>query len=272
MDVLLLLKALIMGIVEGLTEFLPISSTGHLIVVGRLIEFPESISGTFEIVIQLGAILAVVVYFARDLAGLVVRLPRDAGARRLALGIMAAFVPFGIVGWLFGDQLRDLLFGPLPVAIAMVAGAVIILIVERAQRTPVATRLEDITLPRALGVGLAQMASLIPGMSRSAATIVGGLLCGLDRVTALRFSFYLSIPILVVAGVYDLARNLDSLAQPGVAPAYIVGLATSFVVALAVVHWFLKYVSRNTLVPFAWYRLAAGGVLIAISLLAPGWL
>jgi len=109
-------------------------------------------------------------------------------------------------------------------------------------------------------------------MSRSAATIVGGLLCGLDRVTALRFSFYLSIPILVVAGIYDLARNLDSLAQPGVAPAYAVGLATSFVVALAVVHWFLKYVSRHTLVPFAWYRLAAGGVLIAISLLAPGWL
>jgi undecaprenyl-diphosphatase len=272
MDPLLLLKALIMGIVEGLTEFLPISSTGHLIVVGRLLQLPESIAGTFEIVIQLGAILAVVVYFARDLLSLLARLPSDSSARRLALGVVIAFVPFGIVGWLFGDQLREILFGPLPVAIAMIVGAVIILIVEHMERAPAVTRLEDITLPRALGVGLAQMASLIPGMSRSAATIVGGLLCGLDRVTALRFSFYLSIPILVVAGVYDLLRNLDTLREPGVAPAYAVGLVTSFVVALAVVHWFLKYVSKHTLKPFAWYRLAAGSVLIAITLLAPGWL
>jgi undecaprenyl-diphosphatase len=277
MDLLLLLKAIVMGIVEGLTEFLPISSTGHLIIVGDLLQFPQSIGSkeiadTFEIFIQLGAIMAVVVYFARDLTDLLKRafVARQPGAWRLLLGIAIAFVPAAVIGLLFNKVITERLFSPFVVGIAMVVGAVIILVVEQSMRNraqPV-TSLEQVDTKRALGVGIAQVASLLPGMSRSASTIVGGLLVGLDRATAVRFSFYLSIPTLILASLYSLFKDIKNI-QAATLPAFGVGLIVSFVVALIVIRWFLRYIARHDFRPFAWYRLAAGALLIALYLPLP---
>jgi undecaprenyl-diphosphatase len=265
MDPTLLLKALIMGIVEGVTEFLPISSTGHLIIAGNLLRFPEDIAPTFEIFIQLGAILAVVVYFARDLMDLLRRATHERAAQRLLIGVLIAFVPAAVIGVLLSKYITQYLFSPFTVGIAMVVGAIIILIVERAQRqrTPPVTALEQVDYRRSLGIGIAQVASLFPGMSRSASTIVGGLLMGLDRPTAVRFSFYLAIPTMLAATLFDLARNLDKV-QGQYVLAFIVGLMTSFIVALVVIKWFLGYVTRHGLTPFAWYRLAVGALMIVL--------
>lgn len=264
MDLSLLFKALVMGIVEGLTEFLPISSTGHLIVAGVLIGFPEAIAATFEIFIQLGAILAVVVYFARDLLDLLRRATRDRRARRPLVNVAIAFVPAAVVGALFSRFIKDNLFNPLTVALALIAGGVIMLIVEWRPRRAATHRVEDAHWRQALVVGLAQVASLWPGFSRSASTIVGGLLAGMDRPTALRFSFYLSIPTMLAATVFDFARNLDAI-HPTELPAFAVGLAAAFLVALVVIRLFLGYVARRDLKPFAGYRIAAGVMLLGLA-------
>lgn len=263
MDFSLLLKALIMGIVEGLTEFLPISSTGHLIITGKLIRFPENIAATFEIFIQLGAILAVVVFFARDLIGVLKRAAHDPSARQLLINIAIAFVPAAIVGVLFSRFIKANLFNPTTVALALIVGGVIMLIVEWRPRRPV-TRAVEATRPvQALIVGVAQIVSLWPGFSRSASTIIGGLLAGMDRPTALRFSFYLSIPTMLAATLFDFVRNLDAI-HPDELPAFAVGLLSAFVVALVVIKFFLGYVARHDLKPFAWYRIAAGVVLLGL--------
>lgn len=263
MDLSLLLKALIMGIVEGLTEFLPISSTGHLIITGKLIRFPENIAATFEIFIQLGAILAVVVFFARDLIGVLKRAAHDPSARQLLLNIAIAFVPAAIVGVLFNRFIKANLFNPTTVALALIVGGVIMLIVEWRPRRPV-TRAVEATRPvQALTVGVAQIVSLWPGFSRSASTIIGGLLAGMDRPTALRFSFYLSIPTMLAATLFDFVRNLDAI-HPDELSAFAVGLLSAFVVALVVIKFFLGYVARHDLKPFAWYRIAAGVVLLGL--------
>ena len=270
MDLSILLKALIMGIVEGLTEFLPISSTGHLIIVGNALSFPEDIAATFEIFIQLGAILAVAVFFARDLIDLLRRAVHDRAAQRLLAGVVIAFVPAAAVGVLLIKYITQYLFSPFTVGIAMVLGALIILWVERAQKghTPPVTEVEQVDYKQSLGIGIAQIASLFPGMSRSASTIVGGLLMGLDRPTAVRFSFYLSIPTMFTATLYDLVRNLDKV-QGQYIPAFGVGLITAFFVALIVIRWFLHYVARHNLVPFAWYRLVVGAFMIVLYLPLP---
>jgi undecaprenyl-diphosphatase len=265
MDFSLLLKALIMGIVEGLTEFLPISSTGHLIVVGKLLQFPEAIAATFEIFIQLGAILAVVVYFARELISLLKRSLSESSARRLLVNVLIAFVPAAIVGVLLSNFIKTYLFNPITVAIALFVGGTIMLLVEWRPRQPEVTDLEAVDTPRAFGIGVAQVAALIPGASRSASTIVGGLLVGLDRVTAVRFSFYLSIPTMLAATVFDFVRSLDEM-QASVLPAFAVGSIASFVVALIVIRFFLSYVARRDLKPFAWYRIALGVVIFGLAL------
>jgi undecaprenyl-diphosphatase len=274
MDLILLLKSLVMGIVEGVTEFLPISSTGHLIIAGNLLQFPQSIgsqevANTFEIFIQLGAILAVVVYFIRDLIALLRRALRpasgDRSAQRLLIALAIAFVPAGLVGFFLNKYIDEYLFSPFTVGIAMVVGGILILIVEawlRNRAQPVHA-IEEVDYKRGLGVGIAQIVSLFPGMSRSAATIVGGLLVGMDRPTALRFSFYLSIPTMIIATLYSLYKSLDTI-HGNVIPAFAVGLVVSFVVALAVIRWFLGYVARHDFRPFAWYRLAVGALLIAL--------
>lgn len=268
MDFSLLLKALIMGIVEGLTEFLPISSTGHLIITGKLIRFPEDIAATFEIFIQLGAILAVVVFFARDLIGVLKGAAHDRSAQRLLLNIAIAFIPAAIVGVLLSRFIKANLFNPVTVALALIFGGVIMLIVEWRPRRPVTQAVEATRPVQALIVGMAQIVSLWPGFSRSASTIIGGLLVGMDRPTALCFSFYLSIPTMLAATLFDFVRNLDGI-HPDELPAFAVGLISAFVVALVVIKFFLSYVAQHDLKPFAWYRIAAGVVLL--SLVATGF-
>lgn len=266
----LILKAILMGVVEGLTEFLPVSSTGHLIIAGQLLKIPEATAATFEIFIQLGAIIAVAVYFARDLIGLFRRAASDPGARRVFVGVAIAFIPAAVIGLVFRKQIKAALFGPLPVAIAMIVGALIMLAAERyfASRAASLRDVEGVSLRQALTVGAAQVASLFPGMSRSMTTIVGGMLSGMDRPTALRFSFYLSLPTLGLASLYELASSLKEIPITQ-APAFGVGLIVSFAVALVVIRFFLRYVARHDLRPFAWYRLAAGAILLAVVLPLP---
>ena len=267
----LILKAILMGIIEGLTEFLPVSSTGHLIIAGQVLGIPEATAATFEIFIQLGAIVAVGVYFFKDLLSLIQRARTDPGARRLLIGIAIAFVPAALIGFVFRKQIKAVLFGPFPVALAMVIGGVIMLVAERWFKTRAATvrAIENVSLKQAAAIGIAQIGALFPGMSRSMTTIVGGMVAGLDRPTALRFSFYLSIPTLVIASVYELASSLKDI--PGAQiPAFGVGLLVSFGVALVVIRFFLRYVARHDLVPFAWYRIVVGLVLLALVVPLPG--
>ena len=270
MDFILILKSIVMGIVEGLTEFLPISSTGHLIIAGSILQFEQSIGSkaiadTFEIFIQLGAILAVVVFFLRDLISLLRRAPTDRNAQRLCIGIIIAFIPAGLVGLLLNNLIDKYLFSPFTVGIALILGGIIILIVENwaRGRTQPTTALETVSYKQSLGIGIAQIASLFPGMSRSASTIVGGLLVGLDRPTALRFSFYLSIPTMIIATLYKLYKEVGNI-HGDQAIAFLVGLVVSFLVALVVIKWFLNYVSQHDFKPFAWYRLALGALMIAL--------
>ena len=266
----LILKAILMGIIEGLTEFLPVSSTGHLIIAGQVLGIPEATAATFEIFIQLGAIVAVGVYFFKDLLSLLQRARNDPGARRLLIGIAIAFVPAALIGFVFRKQIKAILFGPFPVALAMVIGGIIMLVAERWFKTHAATvrEIENVSLKQAAAIGIAQIGALFPGMSRSMTTIVGGMVAGLDRPTALRFSFYLSIPTLVIASVYELASSLKDI-PGGQIPAFAVGLGVSFAVALVVIRFFLRYVARHDLVPFAWYRIVVGLVLLAVVVPLP---
>lgn len=269
MELLNLLKAAIMGIVEGLTEFLPVSSTGHLIVAEAVLGFRNAVGGesaaqTFEIFIQLGAILAVVVYFARDLLSLIARAAKDGAAARVLLNVLIAFIPAAVVGLLFSSTIKAYLFNPRTVAVALILGGIAMLLIEARHLAARTESVEKMRPMQALGVGLAQIVALIPGMSRSAWTLIGGMFAGLDRSTALRFSFYLSIPTLGAATLYDLYKSRDLLSADAV-PAFAVGLIVSFVVALFVVKFLLNWVARHDLKPFAWYRIAAGLALLALT-------
>ncbi len=269
MEWALVLKAVIMGIVEGLTEFLPVSSTGHLIVAGRALGIPREIELAFEIFIQLGAILAVAVYFARDLWALLGRAQHEPAARALLINVALAFVPAALVGLVLDDVIEAYLFSPWTVALALILGGVAMLWIESRPHTPRVRHVESIATREALGVGLAQLLSLIPGVSRAAATILGGLAMGMDRPTALRFSFYLSIPTLGAASLYSLLRSLERIpAEWGIA--FGVGFVVSFIVALVVVKAFLAYVTRHTLKPFGWYRIIAGCIVLVLASI--GWL
>ena len=275
MDFNLLLQTIVMGIVEGLTEFLPISSTGHLIIVGGVLQFDASIgskalAGTFEVFIQLGASIAVMLYFARDLISLLKRARSDKSAQRLLIAVAVAFVPAAIIGVLLNNLIDKYLFSPFTVGIALVVGGVIMLLVERwvqTRKQPITT-LDRVDLKQGLGIGIAQIASLFPGMSRSASTIVGGLLMGLDRSTALRFSFYLSIPTMVAATLYKLVKEINTINGSAV-PAFVLGAVVSFAVAIVVIKWFLGYVAKHDLRPFAWYRLALGALMIEFYIPLP---
>jgi undecaprenyl-diphosphatase len=268
MDLLLLLKVIIMGIVEGLTEFLPVSSTGHLIVSDALLGFSKDVGGkevadTFEIFIQLGAILAVAVYFARDLISLLRRALAENSARRLLLNIGLAFVPAAAIGFLFSKQIKAYLFSPVTVAIMLIVGGVIMWLVESRTHRAATRELEAVSPLQALAIGGAQIAALLPGMSRSASTLVGGLFAGLDRPTALRFSFYLSIPTLGIASIYDFVKNRDQITTD-LLPAFGIGLVVAFFVALLVVKFLLAYVSQHDLKSFAIYRIVAGALLLGL--------
>jgi undecaprenyl-diphosphatase len=266
-DILLLLKAAILGIVEGLTEFLPISSTGHLILAGSLLGWTGDKAKAFEIIIQAGAILAVCWEFRDRLLRVVSGLASDASARSFALNVAVAFVPAAVAGLLFGDYIQDTLFAPVPVALAFIAGGLVILWVERdphrldARHGAKVESVDGMTTIDALKVGLAQTLALIPGTSRSGATIIGGMLFGLSRPAATEFSFFLAIPTLFVATLYSLYKERALLAVSDV-PLFAVGLATSFVSAFLCVRWLLRYVATHDFRAFAWYRIAFGLVIL----------
>ncbi len=320
MDPLLLLKAAIMGVVEGLTEFLPISSTGHLILAGALLGMDDDKAKVFDIAIQTGAIFAVIIVYWQRLRDTLLQLPSSAQARRFALNVLIAFLPAVVLGLLFGKAIKAHLFTPAVVASTFILGGFIILWAERraaaqvtagppqgdvpplggaepahkgpkgalwlvrairhAWRMAAAARrprglavvrihtVDDMGPLDALKVGLAQCLAMIPGTSRSGATIIGGMLLGLSRKAATDFSFFLAIPTLVGAGLYSLykERALLSLAD---LPVFLVGLVFAFISAYACVRWLLRYIASHSFVPFAWYRIAFGGVVLLTA--AMGW-
>jgi undecaprenyl-diphosphatase len=244
--------ALLLGIVEGLTEFLPISSTGHLILVSEAFGLTGQRAEVFDIFIQLGAVLAVVVEYRRRLVDAI-----RPGRREFLGKVVLAFVPAAAVGLLLHDFISEHLFSARTVAAALVAGAVLILVVEALPRRERTSAAEGASWRQALGVGIAQCAALWPGFSRSAATILGGLVCGMNRPAATEFSFFVAIPTLGSATVYSLLKRYHAL-QPGDAVYLGVAFAVSFVVAWWSIRWLLRFVSTHTLRPFAWYRLALG--------------
>ncbi|HZP92532.1 MAG TPA: undecaprenyl-diphosphate phosphatase [Burkholderiales bacterium] len=263
MHIPILFKALLLGIVEGLTEFLPVSSTGHLILVGDLLGFDDDKSKVFEIVIQTGAMLAVVWEYRKRLIGTAYGALSDARARRFLANLLIAFLPAAVLGLAFSKVIKAHLFKPVPVAAAFVVGALIILWAERGARGRSArvSAVDDMSWLDALKVGLAQACALIPGTSRSGATIIGGMLFGLSRGAATEFSFYLAVPTLVAAGAYDFWKNRALFSATDV-PLFAVGMAVSFVCAFLVVRWLIRYVATHTFVPFAWYRIAFGAVVL----------
>ena len=264
MDFLLLVKAAVMGIVEGLTEFLPVSSTGHLILAGSLLGFDNDKGKVFDIAIQSGAIFAVMIVYRQRLAETLAGLGNERRAQRFALNVGIAFVPAVILGLLFGKAIKAHLFTPLVVASTFILGAFVILWAERRKTVP---RIDSIDAMRpldALGVGLCQCLALVPGTSRSGATIIGGMLLGLSRKAATEFSFFLSMPTLIGAGVYSLWKERALLSAADL-PLFGVGLLFSFLAAWVCVRWLLRYVSTHTFVPFAWYRIAFGLVVLATA-------
>ncbi|MFT4100108.1 MAG: undecaprenyl-diphosphate phosphatase [Burkholderiaceae bacterium] len=275
----LLVKAAIMGVVEGLTEFLPISSTGHLILTGSLLGLTGDKEKLFDVAIQTGAMFAVLWYFRQRIGRVVRGLGHDPVARRFVVNVLVAFVPAVVLGLLFGKYIKAVLFKPVPVAIAFIVGAFVILWAEARQRrvatagggTPIAARVEtvdDMRLGDAIKLGIAQAFALIPGTSRSGATIIGGMLFGLSRKAATEFSFFLAIPTLIGAGAYDTWKYRDLLSIDDL-PFFGVGLVLSFISALACVRWLIRYVASNTFVPFAWYRIVFGIVVLMTAYF--GW-
>jgi undecaprenyl-diphosphatase len=261
MDWLLLFKALILGVVEGLTEFLPISSTGHLILMSDLLNFNDEKGKVFTIVIQLGAILAVCWEYRAKIASVLADVGSRQDANRFVLNILIAFLPAAILGLLFIKTIKQYLFHPVPVATAFIVGGLLILWAERRQHVVEVERVEDMDWTHALKVGLMQCLALIPGTSRSGATIIGGLFFGLSRKAATEFSFFLAIPIMFAATFYDLYRNRDILQFDDVG-VFTLGFVASFVSALLAVRGLLRFISHHDFTVFAWYRIGFGIVVL----------
>jgi undecaprenyl-diphosphatase len=262
LDPILLLKAAVMGVVEGLTEFLPVSSTGHLILAGALLDFNDPRGKLFEIVIQSAAILAVVWEYRARLSRVVAGFGSDPLARRLLINVGIAFLPLAALGLVFGKMLKNHLFNAPTVATTFILGAFVILWAERRQHAVRVNSVDEMTAMDALKVGIAQAFALIPGTSRSGATIIGGMLFGLSRQVATEFTFFLAIPTLGLAGVYSLYKERALLSMDDLGM-WTVGMVTSFVAAFLCVRWLLRYVSTHSFVPFAWYRIAFGLIVLA---------
>jgi undecaprenyl-diphosphatase len=262
MDIIILVKAFILGLVEGLTEFLPISSTGHLILAGDLLDFNNERGKLFEIVIQSGAILAVIWEYRKRISTVIRGLPFDRNARRFALNLLIAFLPLAVLGLAFGKTIKAHLFQPIPVATAFILGAFIIIWAERRDHKVRILNVEDLRWHDALKLGIAQAFALIPGTSRSGATIIGGLLFGLSRKAATEFSFFLAIPTLLVATAYQLYKERALLTFDDVGM-WSVGFLSAFFSAFLCVRWLLRYIAHHDFVIFAWYRIFFGMTVIA---------
>lgn len=264
-----LVAPIVLGIVEGLTEFIPVSSTGHLILTERLIGYEGRQAGIVDVVIQVGAILAICWLYRAKLWSVVTGLKGDAGARRFSRNLLIAFIPSVIVGGLAHDFIKQVLFSPYVVVVSLVAGGIAIIVIERwsKRRAVVAGDIEHLSPSLALGIGLCQLLSLIPGVSRSGATIMGGVALGIERRAATEFSFFLAIPTMFGAATLDLYKNRDIIGVDDVM-AIGVGLVVSFVVAMAVVRWLVRYVGRHGFEPFGWYRIVFG--FVVAGLLASG--
>ena len=256
------LKVVILGAVEGFAEFLPVSSTGHLIVVGQLLGFNDEKGKIFDIVIQTGAMLAIVWEYRVKFTALLLGITRERKAQRFVLNLAIAFLPAAVLGLLFGKYIKAALFKPVPVAIAFIVGGLIILWAERRAHKITVESVDDMTWTDALKVGCAQAFALIPGTSRSGATIIGGLLFGLSRRAATEFSFFLAVPTLIAAGAYDLIKN-RALFDAGDIGVFAVGMAVSFACAFACVRWLLRYIATHDFTVFAWYRIVFGLVVLA---------
>ncbi|MBI4207732.1 MAG: undecaprenyl-diphosphate phosphatase [Betaproteobacteria bacterium] len=257
MDVALYLKALILGVVEGLTEFLPISSTGHLIIASELLGFHDARGKVFEIVIQTGAMLAVIWEYRERFARVIAGLFSDPAARRFMLNLVIAFLPAAVLGLAFNGAIKKYLFHAVPVALAFIFGGLIILWVERGTRRTAVESVDEMTWKDALKVGVAQAFALIPGTSRAGATIIGGMLFGLSRRAATEFSFFLAVPTLIAAGAYDLYAN-RALLSAGDFGVFSVGSIAAFVSAFLCVRWLLRYIATHDFSVFAWYRIGFG--------------
>lgn len=261
MNWLILLKAAILGLIEGATEFIPVSSTGHLILAEDMLNFEGAQAETFTVFIQLGAILAVVWLYREKIFGVFKNAGQDPNARQLLINLAIAFVPAGLVGFLIHDWIKEVLFNPVMVAWALLVGGVVILLIEKWDPAVEVDDVDRVPMRKALGIGLAQVLSLFPGVSRSGATIMGARSLGLSRRAATEFSFFLAIPVMFAATGYDLLKSRDSLSAAD-APVFAVGFVVSFVSALIIVKAFLAFVSRKSFVGFAWYRIIFGAMLL----------
>lgn len=258
----MVLTPIILGILEGLTEFLPISSTGHLIIAGDLLGYTGEKANTFKIVIQLGAILAICWHFRKKIGEVVLGLKRNPVAQRFAGNILIAFIPAMVLGILLHGFIKAHLFNSLNVAIALILGGIVILIIERRPYQPRIENIDDMSWKDALKVGLAQSAALIPGVSRSGATIMGGLVFGLSRKAATEFSFFLAIPTMFAATVYDVAKNWALFKAEDLVP-FGIGFVAAFLTALFTVKILLLYVANHDFRVFAWYRIVFGALVLA---------
>jgi undecaprenyl-diphosphatase len=268
MDWILFAKALILGVVEGLTEFLPVSSTGHLIVAGNLLNFSQAQAKTFDVVIQFGAILAICWEFRSKIGSIVTGLPHEPRARRFALNVVIATIPAIVLGLLFEKSIKATLFAPVPVSVALILGGIVILWAEARQRerktAPRVTSIDTLSYADALKIGLAQCFALIPGTSRSGATIIGGMLFGLERRVATEFSFFLAIPIIFGATLYELGKEWRALSVDALG-LFIVGLVAAFISAFICIRWLLRYVASHEFTAFAWYRIGFGLVILIVG-------
>lgn len=264
MDLILLLKALVMGIVEGLTEFLPISSTGHLILVGDLLSFNSEAGKVFEIVIQTGAMFAIIWEYREKFLGILSGLFSDRRAQRFVFNLFVAFLPAAVIGLAFNKIIKAHLFKPVPVALAFIVGGLVILWAERRKHVVRIRTVDEMDWTDALKVGCAQCLAMIPGTSRSGATIIGGLLFGLSRQAATEFSFFLAVPTLMIAGAYELYKERALLSMAD-ASWFGVGSVAAFISAFLCVRWLLRYISSHDFSAFAWYRIVFGIAVIATA-------
>ena len=258
MDFILILKAILLGLVEGVTEFLPISSTGHLIIVGDLIDFLDKEKrDVFEIVIQLGSILSVVWLYQHRFKTVIRTIASDQQSQKFVLQLLIAFLPLAVLGLMFHHQIKDALFNPISVAIALIGGGFIILYIEKLSLKTKISKIEDITIIDAFKIGCAQALALIPGVSRAGATILGGMSFGLSRQVATEFSFFLAVPVMFAASGYDLLKNRHLLTFDD-AGLFVIGFVTAFISALIAIKAFIHYVAGHNFRIFAWYRIGLG--------------